>query len=125
MWHTYGYGLVCLRRRAGGVGGCGDMGNRPPQLHTAGYDEVIAVTVRSTQELHRRAGAAAAVTWHGGQAYSAIRCVVKVWPADLSRSASAAPIAVAGVRTPARSGRRLRSRARHNALSPSSPAPAA
>ena len=34
-----------------------------------------------------------------------IRCTPKVCPADLSRSASAGPIAVAGVRTPARSGR--------------------
>jgi hypothetical protein len=40
-------------------------------------------------------------------------------PADWSRSASALPIAVAGVRTPARAGRRSRSSARQRALSPS------
>ena len=48
-----------------------------------------------------------------------IRRVARVWPADLSRAASAAPIAVAGVRTPARSGRWSRSWVRHRAVSPS------
>src|SRR5260221_3014153 len=43
-------------------------------------------------------------------------CTMIVCPADLSRSVSAAPIAVAGVRTPARSGRRSRSSPRHMAL---------
>src|SRR5260221_12763631 len=44
--------------------------------------------------------------------YWATCCTMMVCPADLSRSVSAAPIAVAGVRTPARSGRRARSSAR-------------
>jgi hypothetical protein len=48
-----------------------------------------------------------------------IYAVASVWLADLSRSASTVPIAVAGVRTPVRSGRRSRSSARHSALSPS------
>src|SRR5262245_3128415 len=48
-----------------------------------------------------------------------IRWAVRVCPADVSRSASTVPIAVAGVRTPARSGRRSWSSARQSALSPS------
>jgi hypothetical protein len=48
-----------------------------------------------------------------------MRRAVRVCPADWSRSARRAPIAVAGVRTPARSGRRSRSRARQSTLSPS------
>jgi hypothetical protein len=47
-----------------------------------------------------------------------IRCVVSVWPAAVSRPASVAPIAVAGVRTPPRPGRRSPSSARQSALSP-------
>ena len=48
-----------------------------------------------------------------------IRRVARVWPADLSRAASAAPVAVAGVRTPARPGNWSSSSARHSAVSPS------
>src|SRR3974390_517533 len=54
-----------------------------------------------------------------GRGYRVICRVVRVWPADLSRPASAVPIAVAGVRTPARSGSWSRSSARHSAVSPS------
>ena len=59
----------------------------------------------------RRPGA-----WGG---YGLALCAVRVCPAALSQLAGMAPIAVAGVRTPARSGKRSRSRARHSALSPS------
>ena len=87
-----------------------------PVLADHSCSAVFARSGRAGWARHRRGPVRVLL---GCRGYWVIRRTARVWPADLSRPASAAPIAVAGVRTPVWPGRRSRSSARQSALSPS------